>query len=178
MRKIQLAEIPFVYLTLADGFPPTRIENMPVHNHITQNKWREAIEPNLSDIRAAIWIPQQDPISIKLPMYFFHWDENIDLVDLDNRVTQNVHSVDDFDNVLLTTATVVTCLKNFDWAADVLIPEILYPDNAMKQIFETRFFERSHKERFITVCPECGEQLNQTIVKILRIKDKPQDPRI
>jgi hypothetical protein len=176
MNKIKLGESTFTYFTKTDGLPPTIIEDTPVGNPIKLEQWREIIENNLSDIRVVVWMPPRKPALVPIPMYFLHWDNDIDLDALDEKVMQGTYSSDDFVHAILTTATAVACLKNYDWGADVLVPEHIFPDHSLKAVFDPHFFVRSEKGHFIRNCPKCGENLNRWIVKILRVRDKPQKP--
>ena len=176
MNKIKLGENTFAYFTKTDGLPPAIIEGTPVGHPIKPERWSQIIENNWSNIRAVIWVPPRMPALAPIPMYFLHWDIDIDLDALDEKVMQGMCSSDDFAHAILTTATAVACLNNYDWGADVLIPEHIFPDHSLKAIFDPRFFVRSESGQFIRNCPKCGEKLNKWIVKILRVRDKPHKP--
>jgi hypothetical protein len=175
MNRIEVAGIPFLYFAKADGIPPAEIEGVVrIMNPLRPVRWSELIVPNMNLIRPTVWIPSQGGAHTEVPLNFFYWDQAKDLEDLDARVSQGTYTVDDFSGAILTYSTAITCMHRYDWAADILEPEKLFPARAVRAEFEPRWLSKA--DNYMNTCPICSQKLNKVIVKVLQVREKPTPP--
>jgi hypothetical protein len=157
-------KLEFVYFAPNDLIPTSTLNEKRV---AASPQWFSRLEQlKMSEMKDTRLIAITYPLSREVYyIRFLHWDISIDLSKLDNRVTDNTYTDDDFVDSLITTFGKTKCF-NCQWEGFTLA--FLYIDayGALGLDFEVNKVRVRDQRDSFKNCPNCGQKFTQLVVKI------------
>lgn len=161
MEKVIAENTEYLYFSEADGYPSEKLLDSNVvgipSNHVREH----VLAGQFSDMRLALI---RFPLQGELFTYFLHWDTNVDLLKLDQKVLASSYTDRDFEDSIKTQLLMARC-SQCNWEGYALVvppgdPYIGAPGLDQKKVAR-RYARHGFKN-----CPNCGAKFTQDVVKI------------
>jgi hypothetical protein len=163
MKEIQAEGIKFVYLTPSDGFPIGIVHDLEINKApYLELLWDTIKADGLNDIRLVIvqYTIWEDIGNIRL----LHWNNQVDLRLLDEKVRNGTFTDEDFESSVLTVFGKTKCFScGWEGYTAVMFTADYY---AIVPGLEARKVEERREKQGFKVCPNCGAKFTQLVVKI------------
>lgn len=164
MKAIEAEGMKYVYFTKAEGLPPNAIlAQSNVKADVLRAEWDNLLVNHLDSIRLVLISSSITP-SIK-SLYFLQWNDSSDLEALDRKVENDTCSDADFENAVVTNLIHLICVKKRDWEGEGLV---LHTADAYLNApgLEEKKLKLRRAQGEPLVCPICGSNVHQFVVKI------------
>jgi hypothetical protein len=161
MKKITVEKTNFVYLFPEDYHP---LEDEVVYERIVKKCSVNAPinSGKMIDYSIIRIILADNPIrQSEYFLYYLYWDDNLDLLSLDDRVKKDEFTDQDFMNSIKTFVTEITCLDCNSVYIALVVP------TGDSYVSSPNLIDEKIKCRKYCSCPNCLQSLKQLVVKIL-----------
>jgi hypothetical protein len=168
MKEIQAEGMRYIYFTRDDGLTTEILQQESIDGPSLRKIWDEVLANSLDDIRMVL-IPSS-MLPNMLYLYFLHWSDKKDLDLLDQKVNDGTYTDDDFRNSVVTNFIRLKCVRNADWEGDALVLRTSDAYLHVRGLEEKKIDILWHTNGALMVCPNCGSNLHQFVVKIFEEK--------